>query len=147
MVGDIMTETDVPSYGKDTYIIDIDGCIIETVGKLSGQLLNEPKLLPGVLELFDYLSGVGSRIVLLTGRPESSRKETEDQLKRFGIWWDELVMISSNGRRILINDTKPNSDAPTAIGLTVTRNEGLSKILERLTFIDNVFEAIDGDKT
>jgi len=66
----------------------------------------------------------GYKVILVTGRPEPFRKRTEDQLLRFGIIYDQLVMGVGSGPRYLINDiTKEHK--PTAFSVNVKRDEGL----------------------
>lgn len=110
-----------------TIITDIDGCLVEHTGSLTGQL--QPNtLLPGVLEKFNEWNALGYRIVLVTGRPESMRKFTEDTLHALGLFWDCLVTGIGGGKRILINDLKPDSDEPTAIAVNLRRNVGLENV-------------------
>jgi hypothetical protein len=70
----------------------------------------------------------GYRIVLLTGRRESTRAETERQLTEAGIFFDQLIMGVTGGVRVLINDCKPNSTVATAEARTVLRNAGISDL-------------------
>jgi phosphoglycolate phosphatase-like HAD superfamily hydrolase len=113
-----------------TIICDIDGTLMFHSGKLSEQIQNEPKILPGVTEVFDAWDKKGYRIILLTGRKESMRELTERQLKLLGIFYDQLVMGVGGGDRILVNDLKPNSDKPTAIAVNLERNAGISNLLD-----------------
>jgi hypothetical protein len=113
-----------------TIVCDIDGTLIFHSGKLSEQIKNEPKLLSGVAEALDSWDKKGYRILLLTGRKESMRELTENQLKSLGIFYDQLIMGVGGGDRILINDLKPNSDNPTAIAINVERNAGISNLLD-----------------
>lgn len=138
-----MTDQLVPSYGSQLYILDWDGTCIETAGRVSYQLQATPRLLPGVKDFFDYASSQGSVIVILTGRAESAREQTLEQIRKLGLWCSYLLCTGSNGRRILVNDTKPGSKAPTAIGITVDRNSGLEDILTRLSDIDEAYKTIE----
>ena len=109
----------------ETIICDIDGCILKHQGNLCHMNDNSPILLPGVKEMFDAWDKKGNRIVLLTGRKESMRQKTEEQLKSFGLFWDFLVMGATRGRRILINDKKPFSDQDTAVAINLIRDKGM----------------------
>lgn len=111
-----------------TIIIDIDGTILYHYGNLILQQNKKPKLLKGVIEKFAEWEGKGYRILLLTGRKESMRKKTIEQLETFGIYYDELIMGCGGGIRVLINDLKPNSEEPTAIAINIKRNKGLNGI-------------------
>lgn len=108
----------------NTIIVDIDGTLIKHYGSLSAQIMNEPKLLPNVAEKFAEWDKAGCRIILLSGRRESMRDETEKQLKSLGLFWDQLVLGATRGKRILINDMKLNSIEPTAESINIERNKG-----------------------
>jgi hypothetical protein len=109
-----------------TIICDIDGCILEHQGNLLDMQIKEPKLLPGVKEQFDEWDKKAYKIIFLTGRKESMRQKTEEQLRSFGLFWDDLIMGATRGQRILINDLKPTSDMPTAVAINLSRNQGLN---------------------
>lgn len=120
-------------YGSNLYILDWDGTCIITRHKVSDQLLEEPELLPGVREFFDYASSQGSVVIIVTGRAESARETTLNQIRKLGLWCSYLLCTGSNGRRFLINDAKPSApDTSTAIGITISRNIGMEQILKDL---------------
>jgi len=66
----------------------------------------------------------GYNIILLTGRKESTREVTEQQLRAAGIFYDQLVMGVGGGERHLINDTKPDGGL-SAYAHNVSRNIGI----------------------
>jgi len=111
-----------------TIICDIDGTLIKHHGNLSEQFLTSPEILPGVLEKINEWDLKGHRIILMTGRKESMRKETQDQLSSLGIFYDQLIMGVTNGERVLINDLKSNSELKTASAICVTRNKGITDV-------------------
>lgn len=112
-----------------TIIIDIDGTILHHYGSLSKLLDNDAKILDGVKEAFDEWDRKGYRIILLTGRKESMREKTEQQLNSCSICYDQLVMGVGGGARILINDLKPNSTQEMATGINVERNKGIRELI------------------
>jgi hypothetical protein len=111
-----------------TMFIDIDGCILKHRGNLEVQITNPPELLPGVKEKFDQWDRKGYNIILISGRRESSRKITEEQLAQMGIFYDQLILGLGGGDRVIINDKKPNSDSATAFAINLCRNEGFGSI-------------------
>lgn len=112
-----------------TIFCDIDGTIFAHTGSMTGILLEEERLLPGVQEKFNEWDGKGYNIVLTTGRKESARAHTEAALRKNGLFWDHLIMGLGGGPRVLINDIKPyNPEAPTAIAINLTRDKGLGEI-------------------
>lgn len=110
-----------------TIFLDIDGTLVHHNGSLSGQL-DEMTLLPGVREKFDEWDRKGHNIILVTGRRESMRAKTEEQLRSFNLYWDQIIFGLGGGVRVLINDFKPNSQEPTAIAINLVRNTGIEDI-------------------
>jgi hypothetical protein len=113
---------------KKTIFLDIDGCIFKHKGNLSAQILQSEELLDGVLDKLNEWDAEGHKIILLTGRKESMRKFTEEQLIKHGIYYDQLVMGLNRGERVLINDIKPNNTMRVACAIEIPRNEGLTSI-------------------
>ena len=111
-----------------TIISDIDGVIFKHTGNIAELHLIEPVLLPGVKEQWVDFDRKGYKIILVTGRRESTRKKTEEQLTKAGIFFDQLVMGVGGGPRVLINDRKENSTEDMAIAVNLIRNEGLKNV-------------------
>jgi hypothetical protein len=55
------------------------------------------------------------------------RKATEKQLAEAGVFYDQLVMGITSGKRYLINDKKADGER-TAFSINLNRNEGIGKI-------------------
>jgi len=119
-----------------TIFCDIDGTILQHAGEMENLIsvlgnprheLN-PKLLPGVKERFQEWEEKGYNIILTTGRRESLRVSTEQQLFVLGISYDQLIMGIGGGQRVLINDLKPNNTESTAIAICLERNKGMEDI-------------------
>lgn len=111
-----------------TIFCDIDGVIFPHPGDVCGLHLKDPELLPGVLEHFREWDRNGYQIILVTGRRESARDDTERQLHNAGVFYDRLIMGIGGGPRVLINDRKPNKTEDTAIAVNLTRNEGMEGV-------------------
>lgn len=126
------------SRGK-TLFIDIDGTLFEHgkdgTGAAYWQVatgrytVKTPRVLPGVLEAFNNWHGKGYRLILTTGRCESTRAATEQQLREAGLFWDVLIMGVGGGQRILINDLKSDG-AISAVAINVKRDDGVENINE-----------------
>jgi ribonucleotide monophosphatase NagD (HAD superfamily) len=110
-----------------TIICDIDGVLMQhhNIG-LSAQLKSET--IGGVVEKINEWDAKGYNIILITGRRESMRGETVQQLATFKIFYDFLIMGAGGGDRILINDRKPHSDRDTAYAINLTRNDGIQNV-------------------
>lgn len=111
-----------------TLFIDIDGVLLKHHGSGNEQSKLKPELLPGVKDKLDEWDRKGYRFILVTGRRESERKATEEQLHSVGIVYDYLIMGVGGGQRVMINDFKPNKTNPTALAMCVERNKGVIDI-------------------
>lgn len=120
-----------------TIFLDIDGTIFKHRGSITNTALSNAELLPGVLEMLGRWDSAGYKIILITGRKESLRKKTEEDLARLGIVYDMLIMGLPNGPRIVINDTKSTSDKPTAFGISLPRNKGLEDLQQQFNDLED----------
>lgn len=112
-----------------TIFCDIDGTLVKHE---KPNVVSHPKhemtLLKGTIEKLIEWDKLGYRIILTTGRKESMRKVTERQLSKCGIFYDQLLMGIGGGKRVLINDKKPDRKDDYAIALNLERNKGISEI-------------------
>jgi hypothetical protein len=112
-----------------TIILDIDGTLVQhSLPNIAQQPNHKMVLLDGTIEKLIEWDRSGYNIILLTGRRESLRAETERQLSEVGIFYDQLVMGVGGGDRILINDKKPSGEK-TAFVFNPNRNVGIGDIL------------------
>lgn len=110
-----------------TLITDIDGTILKHQGTLSA-MAKKAEALPGTIEKLDEVMSGGHIIILVTGRPETIRDITEQQLRELGVVYHQLIMGVGHGPRILINDLSPANDNPTAVALSLKRDRGISDL-------------------
>lgn len=108
-----------------TIFCDIDGTLWNHVGGVCVQANAKHELLPNTKEAIDKWDRLGYKIILTTGRKESLRTKTENELLRLGIVYDQLIMGLGGGVRILINDRKPQGDKNTCFAVNVVRNKGI----------------------
>jgi hypothetical protein len=111
-----------------TIICDIDGTLIKhnkpsNVANIS----YVPELLEGTINKLNEWERNGYNIILLTGRKESMRQVTINQLSQLGIYYDQLIMGVGGGPRYLINDFKPDG-TEAAFAINVKRNIGIKNI-------------------
>jgi hypothetical protein len=110
-----------------TIFCDIDGTLIKH--RPPGLLhVSNPEVLEGTIEKFHEWDRKGYNIILTTGRKESLRQITEEQLRSCGIFYDKLIMGIGGGVRVIINDLKENKDFKTAISINLARNEGIKNV-------------------
>jgi len=107
-----------------TIFCDIDGCLIEHQNFYNDKMV----LLEGTLEKIKEWDRKGYRLILTTGRRESSREITEKHLSDIGITYDTLIMGLGPNVRVLINDTRPNQKIDTALSFNLKRNKGIKDI-------------------
>ena len=108
---------------------DIDGTLVKHSNpSIIATSNHKLELLPNTIEKLIEWDSKGYTIILVTGRKESTRKQTEKQLSEIGIFYDKLIMGIGGGPRILINDCKPNSKKPTAFSFSLERNTGIKNI-------------------
>lgn len=123
----ITVKTGKPDLPK-TMILDIDGTLLKHFGKISDIWDHEPERLDGVLERIDEWCTRGFQIILFTGRPESMRALTVEQLRQLKISYDQLVVGVGIGSRILVNDLRPGDSTPTAAAVNIARNQGIADL-------------------
>jgi mannose-6-phosphate isomerase-like protein (cupin superfamily) len=116
------------SSAPKTVFCDIDGTLLEHTGSIQENVGDYPTVLPGAIDAIRAWDRLNYRIILTTGRKESTRQLTELQLAECGIHYDQLIMGLPNGDRVLINDKKPNGVRNTAYALNLVRNEGLEHV-------------------
>lgn len=110
-----------------TVFCDIDGTLLFHCGDIVANVETQT-VLNGVKERLKEWDRSNYTIVLTTGRKESVRKQTEEQLYRLGIHYHQLVMNLPNGPRVLINDKKPEGVENTAYAINLVRNEGMENV-------------------
>lgn len=111
-----------------TIFCDIDGCILKHYGDIAAILTNPCKLLPGVREAFKQWAYKGYTVILTTGRPESLRNLTEQQIQETGLFFHGLIMGLPRGKRVVINDIKTGQITKTAVCVNLIRNEGMKHV-------------------
>lgn len=110
-----------------TIICDIDGTLIPHTGEGGIQHLKDIKeVLPNVRKALHEWNKKSYNVILISGRRESTRKATEEQLSKLGITYDQLILGVGAGERVLINDCKPDGKT-TARAINLVRNEGLTE--------------------
>jgi len=111
---------------KKAIFCDIDGTLLKHHGTTQYVIKKRPKLLKGVLERFNHWDERGYTIIIVTGRRESLRELTENQLRKFGLFWDYLIMGLGPGSRLLIGDNTPDGDI-TNFAINLERDGGFNQ--------------------
>tara|TARA_R110001599_G_scaffold277641_3_gene478949 strand:- start:776 stop:1147 length:372 start_codon:yes stop_codon:yes gene_type:complete len=112
-----------------TILCDIDGTLVKHTSPLETTKPGfKMELLPGTLKKLAEWDIKGYNIILISGRREGARKETEKQLNEVGIIYDKLILGVGGGIRVLLNDKKPDGTTETALAYNLTRNKGIKNI-------------------
>jgi hypothetical protein len=112
-----------------TIFCDIDGCILKHHGSIKAMHdLGTNDVLPGVQEANAKWVHKGYTIILTTGRKESMREITMQQLDKIGFHYDALIMGLPRGARVIINDQKPGRESPVAVVVSLPRNKGMENV-------------------
>ena len=112
-----------------TIFCDIDGTLVTHTKPTDSQKpTHKLNLLEGTIEKILEWDKLGYNIILTTGRKESLRKVTEQQLAEVGIIYDLLIMGIGGGKRYLINDRKPYGTEDYAFAVNLERNKGIKNI-------------------
>jgi hypothetical protein len=99
---------------------DIDGVICRYKGP--NHAYNEdPELLPVVRTIRT------SSLRHLT--KQSDKEATVNQLRKLKIPYDEIIFNCGAGKRVLINDKKPNNNENTAVAINLIRDEGMANVI------------------
>jgi mannose-6-phosphate isomerase len=111
-----------------TIFCDIDGSLLLHNGDIIKNYKDNPIILSNVINNLKNWDKHNFKIILITGRKESTRSHTEKQLQELGIIYDELIMGLPNGDRIIINDKKTDSPRNTAYAINLVRNKGMDNV-------------------
>ena len=111
-----------------TIICDIDGTLLNYLHHEipeSGHI-KDHVVLSGVVEKMRQWEVQGCRIIIITGRRESERERTEEDLRYFHIPYDVLLMGYADTGRVLINDVGAKGECK-AHAVSLPRDEGFAK--------------------
>ena len=111
-----------------TIFCDIDGVLFGHPGSLDNIYMMVPVILEGTHKKLQEWHIKGYYIVLTTSRLPSLEAITRGQLEYARIPYHQLVMGINRGARIIINDDKPDSTEPMAIGINLVRNYGIKDL-------------------
>ena len=110
-----------------TIFCDIDGTLLPHTGDIVNNLITTSAL-KAVRETLAQWDRANHKIILTTGRRESTRSATEHQLALADIVYDQLIMGLPNGDRIVINDRKTRGVRNTAYAINLVRNQGFEHV-------------------
>tara|TARA_R110002020_G_scaffold46539_24_gene132429 strand:- start:5194 stop:5571 length:378 start_codon:yes stop_codon:yes gene_type:complete len=112
---------------RKTIFLDVDGTLVKHKGNLHDMLTQEPIVINGTLEKLHEWRDQGYYIVITTARPKSNKNLLIEQLNAAGIVFDDIIIGLPSGRRVVINDKKPDM-IHTAAGITLERDKGIGDL-------------------
>ena len=112
-----------------TIFCDIDGTLVKHFPPTETSKPDfSMEILPDTLQKLLEWDKKGYNLILVSGRRESSREQTEAQLASLGIIYDQLILGIGGGKRYIINDRKPCGNEDYAIAINLERNFGIGKV-------------------
>ena len=106
------------------YFVDVDGVVFKNKGEFGSVNWNTEDI--PIIENINFLKKIsekGGQIIFCTARPESQREKLEKSLKTNGLTWHCIIMNCFHSQRVLINDYAPSNPYPSAIAISLERNE------------------------
>lgn len=106
-----------------TFFVDLDGTLVTNTSHQMPPFIGMGQPLTENIKFLqtEYLTG-RTKIIITTSRPESYRQKTEEELKKFNIPCDHLIMGLPHCQRILINDFAASNPYPSCSSINITRN-------------------------
>lgn len=115
-----------------TLFIDMDGVIVQHSSSHFPPYYGETKAIEENVEILKALRQSGKfQIVITTARGEEYRNVTNNQLKRFGLEYDHLIMGMQHGKRIIINDYSKSNPYKSCDAVNLRRNSNELKDILR----------------
>lgn len=113
-----------------TLFIDFDGVIMKNSGKYGlVNWSNNTEILPENISVLKKLHDEGAQIVITTSRPEEMKEFIDSTLKAYGIEAHAIITGLNHAQRVLINDFAASNPFPSAVALSVPRNDMLGPYL------------------
>lgn len=115
-----------------TLFIDMDGVIAQHSSSHFPPYYGETEAIEENVEILKTLRRSGKfQIVITTARGEEYRNVTVDQLKRFELEYDHLIMGMQHGKRIIINDYSKSNPYKSCDAINLKRNSSELKDILR----------------
>jgi hypothetical protein len=105
------------------YFVDIDGVVFKNKGEF-GSINWDTDDVP-IQKNINVLKKIvdnGGQIIFCTARPQKQRIKLESSLKAHGIKWHDIIMGCFHSQRVIINDYAPSNPYPSAIAISLERN-------------------------
>lgn len=106
-----------------TFFIDLDGTLVKNSSAYLPPYIGESSPIFENINLIKSMyNNKRTKIIITTSRPEAYRTQTLEELNKFNIPFDTLIMGLPHSQRIIINDYAPSNPFPTASAININRN-------------------------
>lgn len=106
-----------------TLFIDFDGTLVENSGEHFPPYWGKTKGLLNNIATINNLYKTGTaHIIITTSRKESYRKQTLQQIEKFGIRYHQIIFNMLHAKRILINDFSDSNPYKSCDAINIPRN-------------------------
>uniref|UniRef100_A0A6C0I685 Uncharacterized protein n=1 Tax=viral metagenome TaxID=1070528 RepID=A0A6C0I685_9ZZZZ len=113
----------------ENIICDVDGVIFQH-SPSSNTIFEDNNLIKNCASKIMEWKSQNKKIILMTARAKTTRKDFIELLIENGIVWDELIMGVNPGTRYVINDIKPSHIfTKQAVSINLLRNEGIDHVI------------------
>ena len=104
--------------------IDLDGTLVENSSEYFTEKWAESPPILRNIEILNRLYDTGKvQVIITTARPKGSAAKTEEQLKRCGIRYHQILYDILHAKRVLINDFSSTNSYRSAEAINIPRNE------------------------
>jgi hypothetical protein len=106
-----------------TLFVDLDGTLITNTSHLCPPFIGEGLPLQDNIDTIKKIKKQkGSVVIITTSRPEKYRDVTTEEIKKYNIPFDVLIMGLPHSQRILINDFALTNPYPSCSAINIRRN-------------------------
>jgi len=105
-----------------TLFVDLDGTLVTNTSHLVPPFIGEGSPLVDNIDAIRKIKQEGSILIITTSRPEKYREITINELEKYNIPFDHLIMGLPHSQRILINDFSSTNTYPSCSAININRN-------------------------
>lgn len=106
-----------------TLFIDIDGVLVENSGQYFSPKWGETSAIPENVAIINELFESGkAQVILTTARKSTFKEKTEEQLKRVGVKYHQIIYDLLHCKRIIVNDYSKTNSYKSCDAINLKRN-------------------------
>lgn len=106
-----------------TLFVDIDGTLVENCSEFFSPAWGESGPLQDNINKINQMYDSGkSQVILTTSRKSTYKKQTENQLKRLGVKYHNIIYDLYHAKRIIINDYAQTNPYKSCDSINIRRN-------------------------